>query len=299
MKRRLLALLLATSLTAPALALEKPKAGDDPNIKVVDYNPLQRVEIVGMLDRSTTITYGPDETIARVEFGDQSSPSWEGPADKQNAAPLKNILPLWPVRVGRTNLQVITTRPDGSQRVYQYELEADANNPDPKQANKADYTYGLVYRYPDDEKAARARLWQAKQAQQAQQTARDRLKLDFWYGESTYAYKARGKLEARAIEPAHVRDNGRATGFQFPGNMRVPSIAVGHCDNKTERMAQTVARNDWLISYQLAPVWCLRSGDLALEVEAVGKPANPAGTDAGTGTGTPDVQRLVVPAAAR
>jgi type IV secretion system protein VirB9 len=291
MKRAFLSLLLATSLSAPALALEAPKPGDDPNIKVVDYNPLQRVLIVGMVDRSTTITFGAGELIKRVEFGDQSNPSWEGP-DQKTGGDLKNNLILWPVRPGRTDLQVITGLQDGTERVYQFQLVAkqtDANADTDK-----DLTFGLVYRYPADVKAAQVKLWKARQAQQAQQTARDRLRIDFWYGRSNYAYEARGKPEARAIAPLRVRDNGRMTGFEYGPNIRPPAIETGHCDNKTEHLATTTARNDWLVAPEVAPVWCLRSSGLALEV--VNKAFDPIGETTGTGTASPDVQRIVVSA---
>jgi|SRR5271165_3675319 len=55
----------------------------------------------------------------------------KGPDPEQLAQlPIGNTLPLWAVRPGRSNAQVITGTEDGSNRVYQFVLVALPPQPD-------------------------------------------------------------------------------------------------------------------------------------------------------------------------
>jgi type IV secretion system protein VirB9 len=99
---------------------------------------------VGVIRTSTQVMFAEDEEIAHVALGD--AVAWE-------VAPAGNILFLkLRERHPTTNLQVVTTRRDGSRRSYQFELSIREG-----EIRTGTETYFLVrFQYPSDE-AARAR----------------------------------------------------------------------------------------------------------------------------------------------
>ena len=162
--KRAFAFLLLTTAALPAWALDIPQPGRaDPHMRIAAYDPLNRVQLTGEIDRQTTVTFSPREQIVRVIFGQTSTAQeamWEGPDPKDVAAsPLKNVLPLWAHKPGNTNLQVTTATEDGSLRVYQFALRAVsplANGEDDPEA-----TFGLAFTYPGRDQAGGCRLVEA------------------------------------------------------------------------------------------------------------------------------------------
>ena len=110
-------LLVSGAFTRPALAVQDPYAGRyDPRVRTVVYNPMNVVRIVGGTLASTEVMFSPQEQITQVAIGD---------SDAWLASPAGNLLFLKPTESrAPTNAQVVTKRPDGSFRSYQFELVA-------------------------------------------------------------------------------------------------------------------------------------------------------------------------------
>ena len=107
---------LAAVLSAaigPAMALSVPPPGViDPHIRTVAYDQMNRTALVGEIGRETTVTFGSDERIERVVFGQPEAELWLGPDPKDvKDQALRNNLPLWPMKPGLTNMQVTTLTP--------------------------------------------------------------------------------------------------------------------------------------------------------------------------------------------
>ena len=289
MRTSSLATLLALcAVTAPAHALDAPSPGKlDAHIRTVAYTPYDRTLIVGVIGRSTTITFGPTERIERVTFGSEDPP-WEGPdPSKVGNAPLRNNLPLWPLKTGRSNMQVTTLLPNGDERLYQFALvvhDAPTGDDDDPAA-----TYGLIFTYPQDVRRAALQAARARQADQQQRIAAEQLATDYWYGDRNWHYIAQGK--DKGIAPLEVSDNGELTAFRFPGNTEVPAIYVVDATG-AERLAPFEMKDDVVVVQTTAAHFRLRLGEQVLEIYNRGY--DPIGQNPGTGTTSPDVVRKVV-----
>ena len=144
-------------------------------------NQMDRTVLVGEIGRETTVTFAANERIGRVVFGAPEAELWEGPDPKDiEKQPLQNNLPLWPLKIGATNMQVTTTLPDGSQRIYQFALFAKA--PDTDGQDDPDVTFGLIFTYPEVVKQEAVAAWKARRAAAdaaaAKATAKARLAVD-------------------------------------------------------------------------------------------------------------------------
>jgi type IV secretion system protein VirB9 len=282
--------LAACTVTTPTHALEEPLPGkQDPHVRLAPYNPYDRTLIVGTVGRSTTITFGATERIERVTFGSQDPP-WEGPdPSKIGSAPLKNNLPLWPLKTGRSNMQVTTLLPNGNERLYQFALivhDAPAGDDDDPAA-----TYGLIFTYPGETQQAAVQAAKARQDGERQKIANARLATDYWYGERNWRYVAQGK--DKGIAPLEVSDNRRLTALRFPGNTEVPAIYVVDRTG-AERLAAFDMKDDLVVVQTTAEHFRLRLGEQVLEIYNRGY--DPVGQDPGTGTTSPDVVRNVMSA---
>lgn len=309
------ALLAATALAAPAFAAPAPAdpnmpkpAAEDPNMRTQVYCADCRTRIVGVIGTSTVITFCPAEQVKRVIFGDGGA-TWRGPgADEIQAAPLKNNLPLWPVKEGYTTLQVITTVPGEPDRAYQFAVRAKA--PPAACEGVCDdpaATYGLRFLYPEEERRAReaerdakreaAKAQAAVRASQAEEgrarlrrvAARGRLRVDNFYGGPlrNWLYEARGD---RGLAPDEVSDNGQETTFLYRGQRRLPAFFIVTPDGQEQSILPTI-RADMAVLPVTARQIRLRLGGLVLDVFNRGH--DPAGVNYGTYTTSPDVVRQV------
>lgn len=287
--KSLAAIFFLTASSVPALALQVPPAGGaDAHVRIVAYNPYDRTRIVGVMNHATTITFAPSEHIVRVLFGSEND--WRGPDPKEVASvPLGNILPLWPLRVGESNMQVVTADAKGDQRVYQYDLVAH-DDPGAGKPDDPDAIYGLIYTYPRDRAAAAAVVAAERREIAAKRRTEDRLAVDAFYGERNWKYIAQGR--DRWLAPTEVSDNGRLTAFRFQGNTQIPTIlAVGRAGD--EQVAQFTRRDDLVVMQSIACHWRMRLGRGVLEVFNKA-PDCASGTNPGTGTTSPDVVRQLV-----
>ncbi|PWC40984.1 hypothetical protein TSO352_00435 [Azospirillum sp. TSO35-2] len=265
----------ATLGVAAAQAEQAPHPGGfDPRVQLVAYNALNVVRIVGCPTNSTQITFGPAEEITQVAIGD---------AEAWLAQPAANMLFLKPTEVrAATNAQVVTRRADGLLRSYQLRLVAERSEDGAGAA-----MFAVQFRYPQDERAARAAR-QDREAERAREgEAQARLATAWAQGPRNWRYVAQG---SRALEPTEISDNGRQTALRFPGSRRVPAIYAVAPDGSEAIVSYTMA-GDVAVVPTTAPAFVLRDGREALRV--VNRGFDPVGRDPGTGTGTPDVTRSV------
>ena len=268
---------LAVALLAGSVNAElAPRAGGfDARVRVVAYNPLNVVRVLGSPTNSTQIIFAPGEDITQVAIGD---------ADAWLAQPTGNLLFIKPTEVRHsTNMQVVTKRPNGSYRSYQFRLVAAERSA----AGESSAVFAVNFTYPDDERAARAAAEAQQAAIAAERAAAARLAQAWSDGPRNWRYIAQGST---LIEPAEVSDNGRQTAFRFPGNMRLPTIYAAAPDGSETIVAYTMA-GDAAVVQTTARVFTLRDGQEVLRI--VNQGFDPVGRNPGTGTGTPDISRTV------
>lgn len=296
-----LAVLLST-VSMSAMALDTPQPGGaDPHMRTVAYNPLNRTVLIGELTRQTTITFGPTENIARVVFGNPDAGLWEGPDPKDiHDQALKNNLPLWPLKTDPTNMQVTTILPDQSQRIYQFSLMA--KEPDVSGGDDPSVTFGLMFTYPAEAKQKAIAEWQARQMVKANAVAKDRLRVDSFYGVRNWNYISRPNVgwRTQGWPRPEVSDAGMITEFRFKGNVSEPAIYIvdhpGEDIQKcgpggTERLAPFSDKNDLKEVQKVAQHFRLRLGAAVMEVCNLAY--DPVGQNPMTGTISPAVVREV------
>lgn len=295
-------LLVGTALTSPVFAASLPAEASDPHIRVEPYNALKRTVIIGTINRVTNFTYGRTQQVVRVTFGDDI---WEGPSpDDLKNQPLKNNLPLWPRKPGRTNLVVTTEDDKGVMRPYQYDLISRAAQDD----DDPEATYGLVQTDPGRDRVERAQAAQANgQAQRVvrqearaarlEATARLKLAADRAAAPRNKHYTGIGD---RSIAPSddQVNDDGQMTYLLYRGNARVPAV-FSIAPDGSEQTQMTSMDGEWLVVHRIADELHLRLGNAVLYIynrayHPVGvNPATGEQADPETGTSSPNVQRLL------
>ena len=305
-QRLALVLLAGCAVAGPAFAVEDPKPGTlDPRVRTVPYNPMNPVRVVGTTFTSTQIIFAVGETITHIAVGD---------SDAWLPQPVGNLLFIKPVEVRMpTNMQVVTARPDGSVRSYQFELIARPIAPNassqvasldgtvPGAAASSTTPFAIQFVYPDDARQAALEKRQRDAASADERKAEARLAVDYFYGPRNWRYAAQG---SRAIEPSEVSDNGRVTAMRFPGNMTLPTIyavspsakAPRYCgdpDASTgiESIVPYSMRADVAVISTIAPEFRLRYGDQVVRV--INCAFDPIGQNPRTGTTSPEIVRKV------
>lgn len=309
MKTLGLALLLATVLSGTPWAIETPRPGArDPNIRTQAYRSDSRILLVGTMRRSTTITFGTDESVVRMIFGDDEI--WEGPDPATlGSTPLKNHLPLWPKKPGRTNLQVITSRPNHPDRVYQFATivrDTPENGEDDPEA-----TYGLTFLYNVREAAASAArtrpvaegvrassqaariTYEHALRQDDEAAARRILQSHYRYVPEAavntginWRYVARGSGE---IAPEVAFNVGGVTYFRFPPNAPLPAVFVLLADGSETATAPSMI-GGYMTFHMVTRRFRLRAGSSVLDIINLGFNASTRSMP-NTGTTRPNVRR--------
>jgi len=280
MKSMLKVLICATVLVAaaPALALQTPTGADGDNrVRFVNYQPYNITKVVGSLRSSVQVEFAADEEVAHVALG--NSVAWE-------VAPAGNILFLKPREDQPvTNLQVVTTRRDGSKRSYQFELTIRNG-----EVGNGSGTYFLVkFRYPQDD--AERRKLEAKQREAEREAGRvdEVLSIHEQFGPRNWRYSAQG---SPAIEPKSVYDNGKVTTFTFSGNAEIPAIYIENSDG-TESLIPKSTDGNLVMIHAISRKFILRRGKDALCV--FNEAYSPDGINPETNTTSPSVERTVKP----
>lgn len=264
------------SLNSVAHALEIPRgAQQDNRVRFVNYQPYNITRVVGSLRSSVQVEFAADEEIAHVALG--NTVAWE-------VAPAGNILFLKPrEKQPITNISIVTTKRDGSNRSYQLELTVRDGT---VEAGQNTYFY-VKFRYPGDEAEARRRRVQSR-AQEAQaRAADDVLALHEAYGPRNWQYSAQG---SKALEPHSVYDNGKVTTFAFVGNQDMPAIYIENADGSESLVPKSVDGNLVMV-HAISAKFILRSGKDVLCV--FNEAYNRVGINPETSTTSPSVERVV------
>lgn len=267
---------IVVSLNSVAHALEIPRgAQQDNRVRFVNYQPYNITRVVGSLRSSVQVEFAADEEIAHVALG--NTVAWE-------VAPAGNILFLKPrEKQPITNISIITTKRDGSNRSYQLELTVRDGT---VEAGQNTYFY-VKFRYPGDEAEARRRRAQSR-AQEAQaRAADDVLALHEAYGPRNWQYSAQG---SEALEPHSVYDNGKVTTFAFVGNQDMPAIYIENADGSESLVPKSVDGNLVMV-HAISAKFILRSGKDVLCV--FNQAYNRVGINPETSTTSPSVERVV------
>ncbi len=278
MKRFALALIV---LSSPAFAEQLPTPSSrDSRVRTVPYDPQNIVRLETADLRSTMLQFSIDETVDIVALGDPTGWAFN---KARNLLFLKPTLspsdPGYAAR-SRSNMQVVTLKPNGDQRIYEFELIATATVEKP--------LLSLTVTYPGDVAAARRKIAAEAKEKHDEDVARQRLIVGFYYGSRNWQYAGRGST---SIEPANVSDDGKNTAFRFLGNSPQPAVWQGSCDEK-DRLANTSnPLPDTVEAQGISPFWCLRLGTEVFEVASARY--NAAGFTTNTGTTSPDVVRNV------
>jgi type IV secretion system protein VirB9 len=271
MTRALLAaVIMAALLNSPAKAEQAPRsAGFDARVQHVVYNPLNVVRVVGSPTNSTQIIFSAKEEITQISVGDEAA--WL-------PQPVGNLLFIKPVAMkASTNMQVVTKRPDGTNRSYQFRLVAASRGA----------IFSVSFNYPDDEEKVRTDLAVAQAALVKEKETMAHLQNAWAEGPRNWRYVAQG---SSSIEPTEVSDNGRQTAFRFPSNMRVPTIYAAAPDG-TETIVPYTMANDVAVVQTAASLFTLRDGKEVLRIFNHG--FDPVGRNPATGTGSPELNRKV------
>jgi len=278
-KRTCACLLLATFLNLPHIALAEiapSRAQNDNRIRFVNYDPYNVTQIIGSIRSSVQIEFSEEEEIAHVASG--NAVAWE-------VAQAGNIIFLKPREVQPvTNLQVVTTRRDGSKRSYQFELRVREG-----EVTSGNETYFFVkYRYPADEAAKRKAEAELRKNRQQAAWADEVLDTHEQFGPRNWAYSAQGSA---AIEPRSVYDNGKTTTFTFAGNQEIPAIYLIGTDGK-ESLVPKTTKGNMVIVHAIGSQFVLRRGKNVLCI--FNERYQPEGVNPETGTTSPSVEREVV-----
>ena len=232
MRPILLAVLIAflqALFPAHVVAEATPQGGPkDIRIRHALYDAQQVFRIETDLRHSTTIHFGRGERFQAVIVGDTES------FQVDPIPELGNVLTIKPhVQSSSTNMTVITHR-----RTYSFHLR-EGSIP-----GRTGMFFEVRFRYPDDERRARAASAQPKGFQAPR----------------TYSYKIAGDGDFR---PVSVYDDGRFTYFTFSETGRQPAIFKADSRGRERSVNWTQAGNTVRVS-GVTPYWTLRLGEEAL-----------------------------------
>ncbi|GAA4665023.1 P-type conjugative transfer protein VirB9 [Bartonella pachyuromydis] len=250
-------------------------ARKDNRIRFVNYDPYNVTQIIGTIRSSVQLEFADDEEVSYVGIG--NSVAWQ-------VAPAGHFVFLKPREVQPiTNLQIVTSRQDGTKRSYQFELQVREGD-----VSAGNETYFLVkFRYPEDE-ALRRKLAEAAKAEQREANfVNDVLNIHEDFGPRNWAYEAQGSI---LIEPSSVYDNGKTTTFTFLGNKEIPAIYIVSRDGQEALVPKSIKGNK-VIVHATAAQFTLRRGNDVLCI--FNKRFVPEGINPETGTTSPSVQRKV------
>ncbi|AQX27879.1 MULTISPECIES: P-type conjugative transfer protein VirB9 [unclassified Bartonella] len=272
-----LTLIVAISCYTPLSWAEiSPVSGHKDNrIRFINYDPYNVTKIIGSIRSSVQIEFADDENISYIGIG--NSVAWQ-------VAPAGHFVFLKPREVQpTTNLQIVTTRQDGTKRSYQFELQVREGD-----VSIGNDTYFFVkFRYPEDESLRKKLAEEAKVKQNEEESVDDILNMHEHFGPRNWAYVAQG---SPIIEPTSVYDNGKTTTFTFLGNNEIPAIYIVSLDGQESIVPKSIKGNQ-VIVHAIAMQFTLRRGNEVLCI--FNKGFIPRGINPETGTTSPSVQREV------
>lgn len=197
MKRLLVALAAAWTLSN-AFALQIPKAcGNDARVRCVVYNPDEVVEITAMFGYQTTILFGTGEEVEDMGGGDTEG--WDiGVITRKNGIFIKpkSFKPA-------TNITIITNK-----RHYNFDFRVE------NLKNAEERNFMTRFKYPDDEaKAAKAVSSKGETEKLLASGPSKKHKNDDYWAEGSDAFM-----------PTAAWDDGETTYFRFAPNTDIPAV---------------------------------------------------------------------------
>jgi type IV secretion system protein VirB9 len=262
----MLAAFAAKAATVP------PSGAQDYRIRTAEYSEGQVYKITGFFGFHALIMFAPDERIEKVGGFEKG---W-------SVDNLGNKLLVHPkLDDADSNLTVVTSR-----RVYFFDLSV---KPFPKtytsQAGDPEQTYGLKFRYPEDEARAAVAEADARAAEQRLRNARTTTneKPKHW----NYTY-----MGAEAIRPYQVWDDGTFTYFKFYAQQDLPSFFVINDDGSESVVNKGMERDgDTVVVQRVGKQFVLRMGNSVTciynENPTIFTPSS------GTETSSDEVQRVI------
>nr|WP_015060433.1 P-type conjugative transfer protein VirB9 [Bartonella sp. TT0105]ADN97085.1 VblB9 protein [Bartonella sp. TT0105] len=279
MTKKILFLILSTIALSSAhlgyASVFPTRAPSDSRIRFINYDAYNVTKIIGSIRSSVQIEFSANEEIAHVAIG--NSVAWE-------VAPAGNILFLKAREVQPiTNLQVVTTKLDGSKRSYQFELIIKDG-----EISSGQETYFLVkFRYPQEEAEQRRLAALLRQEKKQSQRIDNVFNAYENYGPRNWAYTAQGSI---TLEPTAVYDNGKTTTFSFLSNQEIPAIYIVGNDG-TESLVPKTTRGNMVIVHAISARFTLRQGKNVLCI--FNEAYQPKGINPDTGTTSPSVERKI------
>lgn len=272
MKRLLLVAALCAALGVQAAEVPRPGALDF-RVRTTDYNEGQVYRITGFFGFHALVMLGKDEKIEKIGAFDKG---WK-------IDDLGNKVLISPkVDDADSNLTVVTNR-----RVYLFDLSV---KPFPKgkyrsQADDAEQTYALRFRYPEDEARAAAARAEAERAERRLRDATNAASKK----PRNYNYTYMG---SDAIRPYEVWDDGTFTYFKFYAQQDLPSVFVVNDDGTESVVNKGMERDgDTLVVQRVGKQFVLRMGNSVTciynESPTVFTPSS------GTETSSDQVQRVI------
>lgn len=211
----------ALAVAGPAAAVAPRPGPGDPRIAVVDYDPVEVVELTGVLGFQLSVEFDPDEKIENVAIGD--SLGWQVTPNHK-----ANLLFLKPMAMRPdTNMSVVTNL-----RRYEFELKVRPRSPSKTTA------YAVRFIYPPPASALAIATPPAPPV------------------DRNHAYSFQG---SRKVLPSALFDDGQATYFKFPEGSDLPAIYAVEADGK-ESLVNSHTRDGYLVVDSVAGGFLLRRG---------------------------------------
>lgn len=323
--RTLTLALLASTIATSAYALDTPVPGKaEPRCRQAEYDSANIVPITTYVGRAGIIRLDTPERIEKFGAGlsAEESPVWvPNPKPGENGgtpSALHSVLPFSGLRVGSTNVYIISLMPDDVTE-HTYIIDVTVKPALKKGDDDSDATYCLQYTYKEQAKQAKIQQAAAAAPQRRrdleQEKAEARLAVDCpFYGEQNFKYLAIGD---KAIAPTQASDNYTCTAFRYPGNLPKPAVFIADsaawCDlskpppdwylKAPERSVRADAKDDFLIIHETAAHFRFRMGNQSETGQENGHVAdssncgfNPFRGNPGTGTESPNVVRQILTA---
>ena len=273
--RRTLAIIALCAAAAAANAAEiAPGSTLDPRVRTTDYVEGQVYKITGFVGYHAVVVFAPDEKVERT-WGFDSGWRIDDFGNKVSITPkLENA---------DSNLSIVTNK-----RLYLFDLSV---KPFPKryatQANDAEQTYALRFRYPQDEARAAAAQAATSAADRRLAAAKASASENDKPRHMDYTY-----MGSEAIRPYEVWDDGTFTYFKFYAQQDLPTFFVVN-DDGTESVVNKFVKydGDTVVVQRVAKQFVLRMGQ---SVTCIYNENTIAMTpSSGTNTTSPHLERVV------
>ena len=224
-------LLLACCFTAPAQALQQPRAiATDSRIRTVRFSDNEVYQFIGHYGFQSAIEFAADEKVQTVSIGD--STAWM-------VNPSGNRLFLKPIEQNAlTNMTVITDK-----HSYIFELHAEET----KDIRDKELVFSLRFIYPQNDVNDNLGVSQFEEFPE----------IDKHPEKFNFNYSVRG---ANIIEPIRIFDDGEFTYFEFKDkNAEIPAFfRVG--SDLNEELINFRKRGNYIVVERVASRFTLRRG---------------------------------------